>query len=321
VPVTLAQAKLNTTDAVDLMVIDEFRKSSWLLDNLVFDDVVNPAGGGATLTYGYTRLVTQPTAQFRAINAEYVPTEVTRQRFTTDLKVLGGSFQIDRVLAQLGPAASGEVALQMSQKIKAANSTFSDAVINGDSAVNADSFDGLDKALAGSSTEINLAGGSAGSDWSTVATREAGLAALKHLRRLRAKLDGDPSAFLMNADALAALESIADYVSQLSTLDAFGRTVTAWRGIPLVDLGARAGSNDPVIPTDGATGTTDIYALRIGLDGFHGLSTVNGSLVRQWLPDFNSAGAVKTGEVEMGPVGVALKATKAAAVLRGVKVV
>ncbi|CAL9529163.1 major capsid protein [Streptomyces sp. enrichment culture] len=320
-PVTLAQARLNTTDAVDLMVIDEFRKSSWLLDNLTFEDVVNPAGGGATLTYGYTRLVTQPTAAFRAINSEYVPTEVTRQQFTTELKVLGGSFQIDRVLARMGPAASGEVALQMAQKIKAAQATFSDAVINGDSAVNANSFDGLDKALAGSSTEIVLAAGAAGSDWSAVGTREAGLTALKHLRALRARLDGDPSAYLMNADALAALESIADYVSQLSTLDAFGRTVTTWRGTPLIDLGAAAGTTNPVIPTDGTTGTTDIYAVRLGLDGFHGISTVGGNLVSQWLPDFNSAGAVKTGEVEMGPVGVALKSTKAAAVLRGVKVV
>jgi hypothetical protein len=321
VPVTLAQARLNTTDAIDLQVIDEFRKSSWLLDNLTFDDVVNPAGGGATLTYGYTRLVTQPTAAFRAINSEYVPTEVTRQRYTTELKILGGSFQIDRVLAKMGPAASGEVALQMAQKIKAANATFSDAVINGDSAVNADSFDGLDKALAGSSTEIVLGAGAPGSDWSAVGTREAGLTALKHLRALRARLDGDPSAYLMNADALAALESIADYVSQLNTMDAFGRTVTTWRGTPLIDLGAAAGTTTPVIPTDSTAGTTDIYAVRLGLDGFHGVSTVGGNLISQWLPDFNSAGAVKTGEVEMGPIGVALKSTKAAAVLRGIKVV
>ncbi|MFI1191546.1 major capsid protein [Streptomyces californicus] len=317
--VTLAQAKLNTQDDVDLMVIDEFRKSSWLLDNLPFDDVVNPAGGGATLTYGYTRLITQPTAGFRAINSEYDKTEVTRQRYTTDLKVLGGAFQIDRVLANMGPAASGEVSLQMSQKIKAANATFSDAVINGDSAVDADSFDGLDKGLAGSSTELDLAA-AAGYDWSAVNSQVTGIAALKHLRRLYAKLDGAPTALLMNADALAALETIGDFVSQLGTLDAFGRTITTWRGVPLVDLGAKAGSNDPVIPTDAVAGTTDIYAVRIGLDGFHGISTVGGALVRQWLPDFSSAGAVKTGEVEMGPVGVALKATKAAAVLRGVKV-
>jgi hypothetical protein len=41
-------------------------------------------------------------------------------------------------------------------------------------------------------------------------------------------------------------------------------------------------------------------------------------LVQTWTPDFASAGAVKTGEVEMGPVAVALKSTKAAAVLRNV---
>lgn len=315
-----ARHTTQTWSDLDLMVIDEFRKSSWLLDNMIFEDVINPAGGGATLTYGYTRLITQPTAGFRAINSEYDKTEVTRQRYTTDLKVLGGAFQIDRVLANMGPAASGEVSLQMEQKIKAANATFSDAVINGDSAVDEDSFDGLDKALAGSSTELTL-GTATGHDWSAVNSQVTGVAALKHLRRLYAKLDGAPTALLMNEDALAALETIGDFVSQLGTLDAFGRTITTWRGVPLVDLGAKAGSNDPVIPTDATAGTTDIYAVRIGRDGFHGISTVGGRLVRQWLPDFTSAGAVKTGEVEMGPVGVALKATKAAAVLRGVKVV
>jgi hypothetical protein len=58
----------------------------------------------------------------------------------------------------------------------------------------------------------------------------------------------------------------------------------------------------------------------VGLDAFHGVSTAGGQLVQTWLPDFSSAGAVKKGEVELGPVAVALKATKAAAVLRGIKV-
>ena len=66
-------------------------------------------------------------------------------------------------------------------------------------------------------------------------------------------------------------------------------------------------------------GLTDLYAVRFGLDGFHGVS-VPGQLINTWLPDFSTAGAVKTGEVEMGPVAVVLKATKAAAVLRNVKV-
>ena len=41
---------------------------------------------------------------------------------------------------------------------------------------------------------------------------------------------------------------------------------------------------------------------------------------RNIVPDFSRAGAVKTGEVELGPVGVALKKTRAATVLRDVRV-
>ena len=41
--------------------------------------------------------------------------------------------------------------------------------------------------------------------------------------------------------------------------------------------------------------------------------------VRTWLPNFDTAGAVKRGEVEM-VAGVVLKATKSAGVLRNIKV-
>lgn len=54
------------------------------------------------------------------------------------------------------------------------------------------------------------------------------------------------------------------------------------------------------------------------MDSFHGVSKV-GPLLKTWLPDFTTAGAVKTGEVEM--VGtVALKRSTGAAVLRNIKV-
>jgi hypothetical protein len=81
-PVTLAQASLNAATAIDHQVIDEFRKSSFILDRLPFDQSVNPAGGGSTLVYGYTRQVSQRAAAFRAINAEYSPTEVTKAQYT-----------------------------------------------------------------------------------------------------------------------------------------------------------------------------------------------------------------------------------------------
>ena len=61
-PVTLAEAALNTQDDVDRLVIDEFRKQSALLDTLLFHDTVNPMGGGSTLTYGYHRVITERAA-------------------------------------------------------------------------------------------------------------------------------------------------------------------------------------------------------------------------------------------------------------------
>jgi hypothetical protein len=332
VPVTLAEAKLNATDDVDVQVIDEFAKSSDILNRMTFDDVVSPVGGD-TLTYGYRRLVTQVSADFRAINSEYTPTEVTTQRYTVDLKPLGGSFQVDRVVSRLGPAASGVVALNMSQKIKAARAKFADTVINGDVAVDSNGFDGLSKILTGTTTEyLPLANGvSAGYvDWTTVADKAAALAAMRHIDSWLATLDDTPDVIYGNRKTLALFKSLAVWTDQYEkSSDAFGRPITRYNGIDLVDLKTKAGSNNDVIPlvtrdTDagGAGGNItnlgDLYAVRYGLDGFHGAS-VNGPLVETWLPDFTRAGAVKTGEVEMGPLAVVLKATKAAGVFRNIK--
>jgi hypothetical protein len=123
-PVTLAEAALNTQDDVDRLVIDEFRKQSALLDSLLFHDTVNPMGGGSTLTYGYHRVITERAAAFRAINAEYTPAEAAKERYTVDLKPLGGAFQIDRVLSDL--ARGAETAFQLEQLAKATRTKFTD---------------------------------------------------------------------------------------------------------------------------------------------------------------------------------------------------
>lgn len=312
-PVTLEQARQNTTDAMDLAVIDEFRTNS-LLELIQFDDVVNPAGGGATLTYGYRRLAELSDAAFRALNTEYTPSEVSTTRHTTDLKVLGGAFQIDRILSNLGPAATNEVALQMQQKVRAVQAEFGNAVINGDSAVDEDSFDGLSKALTGSSTEID-----SGWDWSGIDSPEAALVILDKLDDFLGNLDDQPQAIITNKRVIARLRAAARranmYTRETGPRDSYFET---YGGIRLIDAGKKAGSNEDVIPVEG--GKTDMYAVRFGLDAFHGVSTAGGNLVKTWAPDFNSAGAVKTGEVELGPVGVVLKKTKAAAVARDITV-
>ncbi|WP_019636131.1 major capsid protein [Paenibacillus fonticola] len=314
--VTLSEAKKNVQDALTVGVIDEFRKNNFLLENLTFDDAVSPTGGGATLTYGYTRLITQPTAQFRSVNEEYTPQEVSKQRYTVDLKIFGGTFQIDRIIAGTG-GITDEVNLQMTQKIKAAQALFNDTVINGDSAVDAKAFDGLDKALTGSSTEyiptsaIDLS--------SSTAVDSNYKAFLDQLDEFLMGLDGDPSAIMGNTKLIAKIRAVARRAGAYTiTRDEFGKQVEKYNEIPLVDLGAKAGTNDPVVDIN-ASGETSIYVPRLGLDGFHGVSMAGQPPVRTWLPDYSTSGAVKTGEVEM-VAAVALKATKAAGVMRKIKV-
>ena len=69
---TLAEAKVGYADKVEQNVIDEFRRSSILLDKLTFDDTISPTGG-SNLVYGYQRLETPSTAAVRQINSEYSP--------------------------------------------------------------------------------------------------------------------------------------------------------------------------------------------------------------------------------------------------------
>lgn len=328
-PVTLAQAAQNTQSDYDPFIIDEFRKDNPILDTMEFDQAVNPAGGGATLTYGYRRKVSTSGADFRAINAEYAPSEATTEAFSTELKVLGGSFQIDRVLANLGPAASGEVAFQMSDKIQAARRKFADAVINGDTAQDADSFDGLNVALTGSDTEFE-ASELGLANWTDLDTNGAAAhQVLDLLDEWLAALDGAPTVILGNRRAIARVRAVARRASMYTVSpmigvaehdnegNAIGRT-ERYGNIYLVDPGQKPGTNEDIIPL--TAGATDLYAYRVGMDGFHGVTTVGSQLVQSWLPDFSTSGAVKTGEVELGPVGVALKKTKAATVLRGVTV-
>lgn len=312
--VTLAQAKLNVTDDLQLGIIDEFAKSSFILNNIPFHDCVSPVGGGATLTYGYTRLVTQPTAEFRPVNAEYSTHEVQKQRYTTDLKVFGGAFEVDRIIAGMGGIAD-EVALQSSQKVKAASALFSDTLINGNSSTDANVFDGLDVAVTGSDTEYTP---DAVIDLSTSDAVDANYKKfVDQLDEWVYSMDGI-TCLMCNEKMAAKFRAIARRMGQYQiTKNDFGQRVEYFGDIPFVDLGAKAGTNDPIVGING--GNTSIYAVRFGMDGFHAISMAGQAPVKIWLPDFSTAGAVKKGEVEM-VAGCALKSTKAAGVFRNIKV-
>lgn len=314
--ITLAEAQKNVQDDLQMGVIDEFRKSSYILDHLTFDDAVSPTGGGATLTYGYTRLTTQPTADFRTVNEEYTGSTVEKKRYTVDLKVFGGAFEVDRIIAGMGGIVD-EVQLQIEQKVKAAKALFNDTFINGDSATNEKAFDGLDKALTGSDTEFVLP---AVLDMSTAAKiKENYIEFMFYLDKFLKKLDGIPTFIGGNTDFISVIQLCAKLAGkEQETKDDWGRQVNTYNGIPLIDFGAKAGTNEDVVATD-ETGVSSLYFGRLGLDGLHGVSMAGQPPVKTWLPDFSTAGAVKKGEVEM-VAAIALKASKAAGKMTNIKI-
>ena len=317
-PLTLAQAKVGMADKVDQMVVDEFRRESFLLDRLIFDNSVSPGTGGSTMTYSYMQLLTPSTAQGRKLNEENKPGEALKTKKSADIKIFGGSFQVDRVLEDT--AAKSEIAFQLQQKTKAAANKFHYDFINADATTHETDFDGLDKLVTGSSTEAIPATSIDLSTTAKIAENAKDFAFA--FDNWLSTLDGKPDMLLMNRRMKTIMGAVArelKYYTQSE--DAFGRQVDNYDGIPMVDIGEYYnGTNTvPCVAIDETTKETSIYAIQISLEGVHGISPKGDNIIKTYLPDMKAPGAVKTGEIEM-LAGIVLKNTKKAGAFRKVKV-
>lgn len=313
-------------DKVDQQVIDEFRRASLLLDKLIFDDTVSPGTGGSTLTYGYTRLETPSTVAVRKLNTEYTPNEAKRKKATADLVILGGAFEIDRVIAETSGAVD-EVDFQIKEKTKAGANYFHHLVINGTSAASGtgyvtETFDGLKKILTGSSTEFTSE-----VDISTSELLDKNYnALLDELDSFINKLAEKPDILMMNHQMLMKVRAAARRAGYYErSKDGLGREVETYNGIPMMDCGEYYDGKSMVdiveitTPSEETYGETAIYAVKIALNGFHGISVDGKKMLRTYLPNFKEPGAVKKGEVEM-LAAVVLKNSKMAGVLKGIKI-
>lgn len=352
-PVTLAQAQVNTQAEIDFAVIDNLRRYSWLLDQVTFDDTVTPGTGGSSLTYGYTRLLAARSASFRAINQEYTAAQATRERMSVELKPLGGAFTVDRVLSRLGASATNEIAFQLQQLLTSVNTRWQDELINGDIAVDANGFDGLDKSLTGQATEyLPLSEGVTVGylDWTrgTIDTQAEAMAQLDVVDDFLSRIvpsrtgSGDAGApgavppgvkaILGNTKSITRMRALARWAGiYTQDKDDVGRQIEMYGPWVLQDLGDNATGAAPIIPNEtrdtdagGAGGSitnvTDLYAASFGLDSLHGASVAGNPLVQTFEPDWTQPGAVKSGEVEMGPAAAVLRNVKSCGVLRNIKV-
>jgi hypothetical protein len=160
-------------------------------------------------------------------------------------------------------------------KVKAATYKFQDAFINGDTAVDANSFDGLKKRLTGSQVITAATNGLAvlGAD---DAARQS---FLDQFDALIAAVPGGPDALYMNASIrsklLSSMRRLNIYTQPVGRLpqwmvqEGVGANIQAmvptYNGIPLFDIGNKA-DGTAIIPQTETTGssnvTSSIYAVR-----------------------------------------------------------
>jgi len=331
---TLAEMKVGMSDKVAQHVVDTFVRKSEVLELLPFDNCVSPQGG-STLTYAYVQKKLPSTTAFRAINSEYGKSVATVERKTADLAILGGAFEIDRVIKE-AEGMYNNMAFQVEEKIVSAIGTFHNGLINGDSSQVANSFDGLDKFLVGQSTEMGVG------QYIDLSTMEALKAnADSFYEQLITLINStNAQALMVNEGMKTKIQTVARILGyKTESEEAFGRVVTSiGEGkVRLIDLGNVVtvsgegneavavetpiiGKKTRTISSASVTGLTDIYAVKFDVnDGFHGVTLNGTSGLHTYLPDFNTPGAVKTGEVEL-VAAVALKNVKNAGVLRNIKI-
>lgn len=324
-PITLADSKVGLADHVDQKVIDEFRRDSFILDRLTFDNAVSPGTGGSTLTYGYLQLKTPSVAEGRKLNSEYQAGEAIKTQKTVNLKIFGGAFEVDRVLE--GTAASSEISFQLAEKIKATKNKFHYDFINGKSTAKGNAgtdvtpFDGLDALVTGTNTEEKNA--TAPFDMSSAAKiKENASEFMYALDNWLSKLSEKPDALLVNSKAATMLKTVAKIQGYYDrSKNDFGQKVETYDEIAIVDMGTYfdGTSTKMCVPIDAKTGTTSIYAVKFGLDAVHAVSPKGDKIIATYLPDLRVPGAVKLGEVEMVAAIVSKDTTKAG-VFRNVQV-
>lgn len=292
--ITLAELAEIHQDRLVAGFVNEIVTDSFILSSMTFDDCLT-ASGTSNLVYSYNRVKTPMTAKFRALNSEPEKSKPEVEPITTKVAILSDAWDMDRVAKA---AAEDLYELYLEESRNAIIRKFNATVVNGDTASDANGFDGLSKALTGSSTEVKSQ-----VDLSEV-TKDAALAFASEMDDFLGLLMRDPDVLMVAPATYTKINAVCRAMGINNvTMDGAGHRVSSWDGIRIEQL------------RDGAMTGGDIYAVCFGMDGFHGVTLAGQGGVSVHLPDWNSPGAVKSGDAEM-VCGCALKKTKAAGVLR-----
>jgi hypothetical protein len=298
---TLLEAEKYSTDTLKRGVIETFARNSAIFELLPFMEI---AGN----SYKYNQEATLPDIAFRGVNEGYVESAGVINQLSEGLTILGGDVDVDRYLAQTRGNVNDLRAIQTEMKSKALSLEWTRSFFKGDSAQNANQFDGLEKRLVGN--QVLTAG------------ENGGVLTLALLDELIDAVEGEPDVLLMSKamrrEVKKLLQASNHYIE--SGEDSFGRPVTTYGGIPIRVIETDGAGNEILGFTEDQgteVGTTaSIYAVKFGADQYvSGLR--NGSVNVRDLGEIDAKPVYRT-RIEFYS-GMAVFHPRAAARLKGLK--
>jgi hypothetical protein len=228
----------------------------------------------------------------------------TFEEVTGKLKVLAGDVDIDKFTAVTQSNLNPQIAIQVQAKAKALGRKYRRTLINGDSAVNPKSFDGLKKLVPASQTLVAGANG--------------GAVSAEMLDELLDAVTLGADALMMRRGTWRAIRGImrsfGGNTGDMIQIPNFGKPVPAYDGFPVL-------INDFILDDEvqgSANETTSIYAVRLNeADGFHGVYGGPSAGIQ-----FEDIGTIQNKDASRFRVkwysATALKATHSVARLKGI---
>ena len=269
---TLAEASKLSNDILLSGVIDTIIYESPVLQLLPFIEIV---GNGLT----YNQENDAAAASFYDVGDTWDESTPTFTQKTAAIKIIGGDADVDNFLAATRSNVQDLEAAVIQLKAKSVQQKFDDAFINGNSTINAKSFDGLDTLCASGQTLTFGANG--------------GTLTLDKLDELIDKVKGGkPDMLLMSKRSrrkLTALSRSSSSGFMENDRNQFGQVISLYNGIPI-------GCDDWISDAQTLGTSTDcstIYALQFGEGAVTGL-TGPGGLTIERIGSLESKDATRT---------------------------
>ena len=268
---TLAEAAKLSNDVLLAGVIETIIKDSPVLQRLPFIEIV---GNGLT----YNRENAAPTAAFFDVGDTWTESTPTFTQLTVTLKIMGGYADIDNFLIATRSNLQDLEAAVVQLKAKAVRQLFETTFVTGDVAVNAKSFDGLDK-LCDPTQAISMG------------VNGAALNLDKLDELVDAVKGGKPDMLMMSRRSRRIVTKLARNSGSLmeTDRDEFGQMLQFYDGIPL-------GVSDYIADNQTVGTSTDcstIYGFQMGEGALSGL-TAPGSLAVERVGSLETKDATRT---------------------------